>query len=361
MAALAVLMQRSAARENYVIRASRPRWPGWLPVRHTARDLVANTVFCGELDVICCDYISVGGTEPWLKCCSARKESRGNTRCVAKMFSEAAFVTTLISFIILERFVNAIGLLFARLAFGTGDDPSSGTGSTVKGYASIQVLGAGATYVTTLFGSAVGVVGTVLGGLVAYLFWVLVVTLCFSVLFVAQQYYPEFLIRGVEYWNDFIGPFLNTVAVVPAQIIDPVFSALVPVYDSSVWFVQKLVYNVFVMGAIRNMQPFTDIGIAVTRLVSNLVVGIITYFTALVNGCEKPVTDACYDPGRRVLDLVTPMIPLRDAAAASSVILKDMCNSLTGPTDMLLYPFLVIALDCVCVCVLVCACLCEGV
>lgn len=249
------------------------------------------------------------------------------------MIVETALIASLCTFIVLERLVNASVVLATRLAYGTekGD-----TG--VKGYAGVQVLGAWATYASTVGGALVSLLSTLLAGLASYLLWALTITVVFSLLFIAQEYYPEILVQFVDYYNQFIGPKLHTIVVVPAEIVDTVFSALVPIYDTAVWWFSQFFYNVIVTGAIRDFQPWRDLGVAVAKLFEAVSISFVDYVFNLAQGCPRPVTDQCFAPGPRTLDLITPMIPVRDAAVASSQILDGLCKGLTGPTDIATYP-----------------------
>ena len=151
-----------------------------------------------------------------------------------------SFVVTFFALLLVERVLNAVGTLVSRLVYGPPP------GDAVKGYASVQMLGAGVTYFSTVGASIVSLVSSVLTGLAAYLIWGLVLTFAFSLLFVVQEYYPEVLLQAVDYWNSFAGPFIHSLIVVPAQIVDIVFAALVPVYNVVLWIISKFFYNAFI-------------------------------------------------------------------------------------------------------------------
>lgn len=59
-----------------------------------------------------------------------------------------------------------------------------------------------------------------------------------------------------------------------------------------------------------------------------------------VYGCPKPFSDACYDPGSRTYDFMTPMADVLDMSVAVSGILDNMCRGASGPVDIAMYPLM---------------------
>lgn len=223
------------------------------------------------------------------------------------MIFESCFSFSLLLFILIERLSNAAGFLLYRLVFGAQDD-------AIKGYASVQLLGSGATYLASLFSSIAQMLSGTLSGLISYAVWATVVMLCFSLLYIVQEYYPEILINGVGYWNRTLGPVVASVFIAPAHMADVVFSAVVPIYNFVVWVGVQLFYNTLVSNAVSDMAPYVDLGMAVAATATRTAISASDYVQGIASPCPAPVTDRCYDPGQRTMDLITPMSGLRMVA-----------------------------------------------
>lgn len=223
------------------------------------------------------------------------------------MIFEGCFSISLLLFLLVERLSNAAGFLLYRLVFGAQDD-------AIKGYASVQLIGSGATYLASLLSTIAQVLSATLSGLASYAVWATVVMLCFSLLYIVQEYYPEILINGVGYWNRSMGPVIATAFLAPARMADVVFSAVVPIYNFVVWVGVQLFYNTLVSNAVHDMAPYVDLGMSVAATATRLAISVSDYVQDIATPCPAPVTDRCYDPGQRTMDLITPMSGLRMVA-----------------------------------------------
>ena len=250
------------------------------------------------------------------------------------MLASISFVVTFFALLLVERVLNAVGTLVSRLVYGPPP------GDAVKGYASVQMLGAGVTYFSTVGASIVSLVSSVLTGLAAYLIWGLVLTFAFSLLFVVQEYYPEVLLQAVDYWNSFAGPFIHSLIVVPAQIVDIVFAALVPVYNVVLWIISKFFYNAIVTSAIRDLTPYVDIANGIGGFIVEIAVSLVKYTGTFARNCPEPVTDRCYEVGERTFDLITPMARAQILGVGIARLFDMLCMGLSAPIDIMIYPLL---------------------
>lgn len=68
--------------------------------------------------------------------------------------------------------------------------------------------------------------------------------------------------------------------------------------------------------------------------------GLSDYIATFAYGCDQPITDACYDPGLRVYDFITPMKDARSMAVAVRSFLGGICARGASPVDIALYPLM---------------------
>lgn len=243
-----------------------------------------------------------------------------------------SFAISFVLLILFERFINAISLLVLRLV--TGNDADKTTG-----YASVQMVGAGASFGMSLTASVANTVAGVLTALLNYLLFAVVVSVFFAVLYVIQEYYPELSIELVEYWNAFLGPMIHTIALAPAQLFETVYAATVPVFNAVTWLISQMFYNVIMVGAIRDFQSYKMLGDAFFQLVKSLSINTGDYITSFVYPCEDAMDPQCLAIGPRTFDFITPMQEMRTGATAISQITRGMCMDAAPVVDMVLFPF----------------------
>lgn len=251
--------------------------------------------------------------------------------------ANASFCASLCALLVLERFLNALAVLLASLILGRSGRFGV---SDVKAYASIQMIGAGASFLTSITSAVSSAVIATIPSLLAYLFWGVSISLLFAGLYVVQEYYPGILIALVDYWNQSLGGYIHAAVVVPLRVFDVAFGAVVPAYNFGVWVSTQFVNNALVPNAIRNSGELLSLAESTADLFRDTFVSGSDYLGTFAYGCQEPVTDACYDPGRRVMDLITPMRDLRNMTLAARGFAKGMCSGATGPLDVVLYPLL---------------------
>ena len=146
----------------------------------------------------------------------------------------------------------------------------------------------------------------------------------------------------MQQWNSGYGPVLNKLFVIPLQIIDVMFSAIVPIYNVIVWVGKVIISNVFMDSLILNIPNVKDFGIGLSNLTRHVGTEIPTYLQALAIPCNYARQgDFCYEAGNnRVFDLITAMGHVRSMAAAISRIGMGLCLSATAPINIVMFPFM---------------------
>ena len=91
--------------------------------------------------------------------------------------------------------------------------------SDIKGYASMQMVGAGLTFFSTLFTSSITCLLSTLSAIsVAYIAWATVATIVFALLFILQENYSEVIIKAVDQYNSTYRALLHKWLFIPLQV-----------------------------------------------------------------------------------------------------------------------------------------------
>lgn len=250
------------------------------------------------------------------------------------MILELSFTASLLAFIIIERSASALGLLVFRLLY-------PGSGEQLQSYAGVQVLGAGASFVASVASAAGRSVVQACASLLSYVFWAFALSVLFGGVYVLMAYYPAELLDIVGYWNSTLGPLYEMVLLSPLRVLNVVFSSVVPLWNAFFNVLSRVLYEVVVRTAIRDRENIAQLGIGISRFVSSTVTSLGDYVTGAAEfSCTSPPTSACYDVGGGVLDLLTPMSHMRGIAVSVSGIFSGLCQYLSGPVGIVLYPFL---------------------
>lgn len=295
-----------------------------------------------------------------------------------------AFSVSFVLMLVIERLVSAILTLLTRLLLGPGtishsgcvDEPmgtvaaelkrrfgiqgneyldmldsvnpspagsqGDGSSSALEGYASMQLVGATASFASAIVAWLTQSVVDALVSLSSYAIWAAATTLVFSLLYLVQENYSEALLEAVSQWNNGYGPFVYKFVFIPMNLADVVFSSLIPLYNASMWLVKQLLNNVFLDSLIANMGALRDIGTGVASLCKHGALEVAPYITRVVTVCNYAKEgDLCYEAGNgRVIDFITMMADVRAIAAAMARVALGMCARGAAPINMLLFPFM---------------------
>ena len=93
------------------------------------------------------------------------------------------------------------------------------TQSDIKGYASMQMVGAGASFFSTLSSSFFTcVVSAVTALSAAYIAWAAAATVVFALLFILQENYSDVMIEAVDEYNKTYGALVHKWFFIPLQV-----------------------------------------------------------------------------------------------------------------------------------------------
>lgn len=245
------------------------------------------------------------------------------------------FSVFLLSFVVLERVLH---VLFSFVYDVVANEPAP---SSVKSYAGVQVAGSFVTLACALLSSCAVSVISAGRALLSYLLWAVLVSALFSLLYVLVAYFPQELVDLVSYWNSTVGPAYDMLFITPLRVFGMLFSSVVPLWNAFFHITSSLTYKIFIKAAVRDLALFQELGEGLAGFVRASALSLADYLVSLTDfQCTDPPTSACYSVSNSVLDLITPMSHARTVSASLSSVLRSMCGSLSGPIDILLYPFL---------------------
>lgn len=248
------------------------------------------------------------------------------------MFAQIAFALALVAFLLTERISNAAAVIWLGVL-----SPTSLKVSPTKRYAGMQMVGSGVSFMVSTGSGVADAVGAAASSVMSYIVWVLVLCVLLTTLYVVQEVRPDILIAVVEYWNATLAPVVHSVFLVPLSLVTMVLESVVPVWNAG-WFMLSRAGTELIAHAMLNgVDPFVRLAQGIAGLVSSSVRSVSQY-TSSINSCRRDDELVCYDPGRRMLDLITPLSQMRGVAVATTDLLTFMCRSMSGPIDIVLYP-----------------------
>ena len=126
------------------------------------------------------------------------------------------------------------------------------------------------------------------------------------------------------------------------QVIDVMFSSLVPLYNTLVWILRILFYDVFTDALITNVPSIRSFGEAMGNFCKHFALDLTSYVSALAIPCDYAKDgDFCYEPGNnRVMDFITIMADVRQMAKSVSMIALSVCASASAPINIAIFPLM---------------------
>jgi hypothetical protein len=251
------------------------------------------------------------------------------------MFSEVSFVLALFMLLIFERVVNALSSSLYSFVGGVDDGPDA-----LKGYASMQLLGSYVSFLASLGSSAASLFLGAVGSVMSFVVWAFAVSIFFSFLYVLVEYYPEVFVELVSYWNDPLGPVLYSVVMAPLEVFNTLLIPVLGLYNMVVWIVAQLWANLVLVEVFKDFELFRAIALGTANFVRHFTLGFVDYVMILIQTCPASDGDRCYEAGRRVFDVITPMNDLKDVSRSLVQVGENMCSVMNGPLQIVGYFFL---------------------
>lgn len=219
---------------------------------------------------------------------------------------------------------------------------ANSSNNNLKGYASMQLVGALFTFASAIGSAVASSFTATISALSGYILWAVGASLIFAMLYVVQENHTEVLVDAVKQWNSGYGPLVHKLVFVPLQVIDVMFSSIVPLYNGFVWLIRQLIQDVLLDSLVQNVPSIKAFGTAAGSLSKHMAMELPPYISSMASSCQYSVQgDRCYDPGNnRTLDLVTSMAHVRNMSVAVAKIAISMCASASAPVNIGFFPLM---------------------
>ena len=247
------------------------------------------------------------------------------------------FSWSIVVALFVERVLHAIVYFIASLGLVKSADG-------VRRFASITVVKEGVSGVFEI------VQGVVLSLTTLFSYWALfllaVIVVFFAVVIMSD--FASVLTTWVSVYNSEASSSLRSLFLTGLQWGEYFIRPFILTWNSF-WFVFKGVFfDVLVPVALKSPTNFLKFAGAISDTTQATAVSFYTYTMRFNGECsiERLVAVSnltntpCFVPGRRALDLMTPIGEGRVAASYFLVIAKDACQFLTAPLDLLFFPLL---------------------
>ena len=205
--------------------------------------------------------------------------------------------------------------------------------SGFKKYTSKQMMISLALAGTSSVATGVRAGTRVASGLLRWWILWMVVFLSFSMLYVTYTEFPEVWTGTVRMYNQYAGPYVSQVVLLPLKMLDLLLRGLLPLWNSAAWLLKALATQGLLPILIEQVEIVVQMALALVTLVSELAAGISEWLQSFF--C---VGRACLLPERGVLNLFPSMLAVREFSLLGANLGHAFCSTLAAPLDILVYP-----------------------
>ena len=246
------------------------------------------------------------------------------------------FVLVLTIGLLLERFVHAVCFAFLYLMART--DKSEQT----KALASMQVSTSALGSVFGFASAVCSVVTQVVGVLAQWLLSGFILFVLSCLLYVVFQYATDLMFEVGHTYNDGLGASLQIILVWPMKILVRIFENLSPIWNAVIWIVKKLPSQILVQTVTYNIGIVWNAIESFALAMQALAMSTVSWVGSFICCAESDgfCNARCFDAGERIFDLLSPLAHTRNMVVFITQWLREMCNVLAGPMDIVTYPFM---------------------
>jgi hypothetical protein len=258
------------------------------------------------------------------------------------------FTAVLVAFVVAERLVHALSFTLWYVIVGV-NYTNTRKQSSSKSLAGMGVLRTALGSTVSLVSSVLSAFANALGSMSQWIFAVATMVVVMGMLFLALEYAGSLMIAVSDTWNRIIGPSAQVLVMWPMRLANLLFSALVPLWNAVIWLWKKVPSQILVSTVTNDMGTLVNIArafAAAARASALSVVGWIGSFVCCEDGGSGGALSAlicnprCYEAGERIFDFLSPLASIRQMVVYLAMWLRGMCGTLSGPVDVLTYPFM---------------------
>ena len=168
------------------------------------------------------------------------------------------------------------------------------------------------------------------------LLWCMVVMGVWWVLYYASRHSAPALIMFQRVYNAEVGGILRLAIVVPMQMLQLIWDAVIPLWNVVVYCVHSiptriLLENVLDIEGLAEVKAFI---VHLAYFVQKFLMSLVDYVQVIINPPDL------FDADFRLIDLMTPFAELRLAVSYGLTWVGRMCSVASSVVDIALYPFL---------------------
>ena len=207
--------------------------------------------------------------------------------------------------------------------------------SSIKRYAAKQMLVSLSTIFSSALTAGIKVVASTLTWLMRLWIPILAVVLIFSCVNVTYNEYPSVWTGSARFYNRYLGPLVHILVTVPLYMVDILLRALLPLWDSAVWFGKALLVQGLLPVVLDEVETVLQMATTLFHFIIHLVAGLFGFVDSFF--CDGA---ACLHPEKGVLDILSCLGDVREFAALSLKLVKNFCGTFAAPLDLMVYPLM---------------------
>ena len=194
-------------------------------------------------------------------------------------------------------------------------------------------------FVQNTTGLAVGIltaVSRLLSVSVRAILWCCVILVLWWMLYYAGRHSAPALIMFQRVYNSDVGGALRLALVVPAQLIQLVWDAIVPLWNVVIYCLQTIPTRI-VLENVLDKEGLNEVKECVKHLalfIHQALISMVNYVYIIITPPDS------FDPDLRLIDLMTPLAEWRLAVSSALAWTGRMCSVASSVVDIMLYPFL---------------------
>lgn len=247
------------------------------------------------------------------------------------------FSIFLIIFFILERILHAFSFSVIYFTYRLLPEEKP------RALLSLQVTSNILNVVLSIVSIALNTVLQCIAHLIQWILTMAVLITVVMILYILLQYSSLMIFEFYLTYNQTLGPTMQVLLVWPTRILTWLFNQLSPLYNTFVWFVSKVPKQILVETVTYNIGIVYKImeAFGMTLLTTSLsFLAWVQSFVCCKDNNIENCNNQCLEMGERVFDFLTPMSHIRTLIVWVMEWLRQMCSIMTGPLDLLTFPFM---------------------
>lgn len=244
----------------------------------------------------------------------------------------ATIATTLVAIVIVERIINAFLATIWHITIGFEEDEAK------YSFAAMQLMSSSASVTSRILLTIISSIATALSSMFTWLLIFGVIVILTGTIYLGYEQFPV-LARGfVQQYNEYMGPQIHSVLIIPIDIATLFLKAFLPLYNAIAFIIGKLLHVGVLKPFLRSPQKMLQAVSVSTQIARSSTISINSFTINTFQDCNT--TKCISDIGSRTLDLIVPLMHVRSlVAVVTSWIAGDICTPLSPVLDIVTYPF----------------------